>query len=123
MPSAGRISPRCPCGAQFHARTEELLLAPRRGAPQERGGRYFVLGNPGHADQDLLYTADTLGDLVENPRVLLDPNALSDDGTVAMTTAQVSPGGCVRRVRARRRWIRLAHGAGAGRRLRRGPAR
>jgi prolyl oligopeptidase len=73
--------------------TTALLTAPRQGVPWERGGRYFVIANPGELDQDLLYTADSLDELLESPRLLVDPNSLSDDGTVAMTAARVSPGG------------------------------
>ena len=37
--------------------TTALLTAPRRGTPWERGGRYFVIANPGELDQDQLFTA------------------------------------------------------------------
>lgn len=70
-----------------------LLTAPRRGVPWERGGRYFVVGNPGDLDQDQLFTAASLTDLLRAPTLLLDPNAHSIDGTVAMTAADVSPDG------------------------------
>src|SRR6478672_10879155 len=42
------------------ALTTALLTAPRRGVPWERGGRYFVVGNPGELDQDQLFCADGL---------------------------------------------------------------
>ncbi len=70
-----------------------LLTAPRRGVPWERGGRYFVVANPGELDQDQLFTAESLERLLASPTLLLDPNTLSDDGTVAMTAARVSPDG------------------------------
>ncbi|WP_395728139.1 prolyl oligopeptidase family protein [Nakamurella sp.] len=73
--------------------TTALLTAPRRGVPWERGGRYFVVGNPGELDQDQLFRADGLDELLDTPTLLLDPNALSADGTVAMTAARVSPDG------------------------------
>lgn len=73
--------------------TTALLTAARRGTPWERGGRYFVIANPGELDQDQLFTGATLGELLTTPTLLLDPNALSDDGTVAMTAAKVSPQG------------------------------
>ncbi len=73
--------------------TTALLTAPRRGVPWERGGRYFVVGNPGDLDQDQLFTAGSLTELLESPTLLLDPNTLSADGTVAMTAAEVSPDG------------------------------
>ena len=73
--------------------TTALLTAPRRGVPWERGGRYFVVGNPGDLDQDQLFTAASVEALLESPTLLLDPNTLSSDGTVAMTAARVSPDG------------------------------
>jgi len=73
--------------------TTALLTAPRRGAPWERGGRYFVVANPGELDQDQLFTAASLPELLSAPTLLLDPNGLSEDGTVAMTAARVSPQG------------------------------
>ncbi len=77
----------------FQRLTTALLTAPRRGVPWERGGRYFVIGNPGELDQDQLFTAGSLAELLESPTLLLDPNTLSPDGTVAMTAARVSPDG------------------------------
>jgi prolyl oligopeptidase len=75
------------------ALTTDLLTAPRRGVPWERGGRYFVVANPGELDQDQLLCADSLDELMTTPTLLLDPNVLSADGTVAMTAARVSPDG------------------------------
>jgi len=73
--------------------TTALLTAPRRGVPWERGGRYFVIANPGDLDQDQLYSGPSLDELLETPTLLVDPNTLSDDGTIAMTAVRVSPGG------------------------------
>lgn len=75
--------------------TTALLTAPRRGVPWERGGRYFVVANPGELDQDQLFCAQSLEQLLDAPTLLLDPNRLSDDGTVAMTAATVSPDGAL----------------------------
>jgi prolyl oligopeptidase len=82
-----------PAVQPFLQMTTALLTAPRRGVPWERGGRYFVIANPGDLDQDQLFTADTLGELLDHPELLLDPNTLSADGTVAMTAVRVSPDG------------------------------
>ncbi|HEY4994427.1 MAG TPA: hypothetical protein VII33_20340, partial [Nakamurella sp.] len=76
-----------------HRLTSALLTAARRGAPWERGGRYFLIANPGELDQDLLVTAESLAELFDSPTLLVDPNTLSTDGTVAMTAATVSPDG------------------------------
>ena len=77
----------------FLAVTTELLTAAHAGTPWERGGRYFRVANPGDLDQDQLLTGDTLDELLTAPRVLLDPNTLSADGTTALTAARVSPDG------------------------------
>jgi len=82
-----------PSRARFGELTTALVTAPRAGVPWERGGQYFQISNPGGRDQDILYTAGSLAELLESPRVLLDPNALSDDGTVALTAASVSDDG------------------------------
>jgi len=54
----------------------------RFGVPEKRGGRYFFLRNSGLENQSVLYTMDSPEDA---PRVLLDPNTLSNDGTAALT--------------------------------------
>ncbi len=55
-----------------------------------RRGRYFFTHNPGPLDQPMLYVQD--GPAAE-PRVLLDPNTLSTDGTTALTAYSPSPDG------------------------------
>ena len=55
-----------------------------------RGGRLFFTHNPGRLDQPILYVRDALD---AEPRVLIDPNTLSDDGTTALTAYAVSPDG------------------------------
>ena len=83
-----------PAAAPLLELTTALLTAPRRGVPWERGGRYFVIANPGELDQDQLFTAASLDDVDRPTRpCCLDPNTLSADGTVAMTAARVSPDG------------------------------
>ncbi len=63
---------------------------PKAWAPVKRGGRYFQLRNSGLQNQDVLFVLDSLEG---EPRVLLDPNDLSDDGTVALTSWEPSPDG------------------------------
>ena len=50
-------------------------------APAQYGGRYFYQHNNGLQNQNVLLVADSLA---AEPRVLLDPNTLSADGTVAL---------------------------------------
>ena len=54
----------------------------RYGAPFKEGGRYFYFGNSGLQNQSVLYVQDGRN---APARVLLDPNVLSQDGTVALS--------------------------------------
>lgn len=74
----------------YRARIRELWDAPAEGAPWQRGGQYFRQVNPGLLNQPLLQVAPS----PRGPwRTLLDPNALSADGTVALASTSVSPQG------------------------------
>lgn len=53
-------------------------------------GKYYFFRNDGLKNQSVLYRLDTLD---AEPVMLLDPNALSDDGTVALTGLTMSPDG------------------------------
>jgi len=74
----------------IHRRLEELWNHPRRYAPWRRGDRWFQLRNSGLEDQDVLWT---MAGAEDEGRVLLDPNVLAADGTVALTAAAVSADG------------------------------
>jgi prolyl oligopeptidase len=52
--------------------------------------RYFYFKNDGLQNQSVLYTLKTLDD---EPKVLLDPNKLSEDGTVALSGLSISEDG------------------------------
>jgi len=71
-------------------RLTELWNSPRWSAPSKRGGRYFYSRNDGLQPQAVLYVQPTL---TAQPRVLLDPNTLSTDGTVALSITSVSEDG------------------------------
>jgi prolyl oligopeptidase len=62
----------------------------RYGLPFKEGGRYFYFKNDGLQNQSVLYT---LSSLEAEPRVLLDPNQLSADGTVALSGVALSDDG------------------------------
>ena len=75
---------------EIRRRLTELWNYERYGMPVKEGGRYFFVKNAGLQNQNVLYTMDTL----DGPaRVLLDPNELSPDGTVALIAFNVSPDG------------------------------
>jgi prolyl oligopeptidase len=60
-------------------RVQELFDYPKLGAPERQGDRLFYMRNSGLQNQAVLYVKEKG---VE--RVLLDPNALAPDGTVAL---------------------------------------
>jgi hypothetical protein len=68
----------------------QLWNVERYGIPFREGGRYFFTKNDGLQNQSVLYTTDSLD---TEPKVLLDPNTLSSDGTVALSSYEVSPDG------------------------------
>lgn len=77
----------------FLAAATALLTAPRTGVPWERGGRYFLIGNPNATDQDQLFVAGSLAELGTGGRILLDPNTWSTDGTAALTGVRITSDG------------------------------
>ncbi|MCI0650879.1 MAG: prolyl oligopeptidase family serine peptidase [Planctomycetes bacterium] len=70
-----------PARSGIAARLERLWNYERYGNPIREGGRYYYFHNTGLQNQSVLYTADTLD---AAPRVFLDPNGWSADGTVAL---------------------------------------
>lgn len=62
-------------------RLTELYNFPKRGLPRRVGQRYFFFQNDGLQNQPLLYLQE--GPTGE-PRLVLDPNQWSEDGTIAL---------------------------------------
>ena len=62
-------------------RLTELANFPQYSPPMKEGGRYYYSKNDGLQNQAVLYRLDTLD---SQPRVLLDPNTWSKDGTIAL---------------------------------------
>jgi prolyl oligopeptidase len=71
-------------------RLTQLWNFERYDIPVKRGSRYFYTRNDGLQNQSVLYVADGLS---SQPRVLLDPNALSKDATIALGEYVPSPDG------------------------------
>ena len=67
----------------IHNRLEVLNRFKRQGLPsKENDGKYYFYANDGTKNQSVLYRSDSYDG---EPEVFLDPNELSDDGTVALT--------------------------------------
>jgi prolyl oligopeptidase len=71
-------------------RLRELWNYERYGLPERAGARYFYTRNDGLQDQSVLYVAEGLD---AEPRVAIDPNAWSGDGTTALAGWEPSPDG------------------------------
>jgi len=85
----------CPARQGIYDRLTELWNYERYSIPRWRTlntgeKRYFYLKNDGLQNQSLLYVQDGL---TGAPRVLLDPNGLSSDGTIALDSWSVSEDG------------------------------
>jgi prolyl oligopeptidase len=70
-------------------RLTELFNYPRLSVPTRRGDRYFYSRNTGLQNQSVLFVREGTGP----ERVLLDPNTLSADGTVALASAMTTRDG------------------------------
>jgi prolyl oligopeptidase len=88
-----------PARASLKARLTELWdyeqygyswLSEKDRVPVKVGGRYFFVEKKGKQNQGILYWAAALG---AEPRVLVDPNALSDDATASLADFSISPDG------------------------------
>ena len=71
-------------------RLTELWNYEKFGVPVKAGGRYYYFKNDGLQNQSVMYAIDTL---TSEPRVLIDPNSWSKDGTVALAATSFSDDG------------------------------
>jgi prolyl oligopeptidase len=79
-----------PARAKLKERLTKLWNYERYGTPSKEGGRYVFSKNDGLQNQSVLYT---MRSLEESPKVLLDPNKLSADGTMALASLSLSEDG------------------------------
>ncbi len=76
--------------AEIQKRYTELYNFEKYDRPWKEGGRYFWSRNDGLQQQSVYYVADSL---TAPPRVLLDPNTMSKDGTMSIAFTNVSRDG------------------------------
>lgn len=79
-----------PARDDIKKRLTKLWDYEKYGIPFREGNRYFYFKNNGLQNQSVLYTLKNLDD---KPEVLLDPNKLSEDGTVALSGTSISDDG------------------------------
>ncbi len=81
-----------PFRARLTERLEQLFNYPKYSEPVRRGATYFFSKNDGLQNQAVIYTQTGLDG---PPEVLLDPNALSPDGTTKLAVFSVSNDGAL----------------------------
>ena len=80
-----------PAREKIKARIEQLWDYPTQSAPSKHGDWYYISRNSGLQNQSVLYRKRDLTS--DEEELFLDPNALSEDGTVALNTATFSKDG------------------------------
>ncbi len=83
---------KIPALEKIKTRLTELWNFPKYETLSKAGGKYFFTKNDGLQNQAILYVQDSLD---SNPRPLLDPNTLSDNGTVALIEQFYSKDGSI----------------------------
>lgn len=76
-----------PYVSETKARMTELFDYEKYSCPVKHGGKYVFAKNDGLQNQSVLYIQDSL---TSEPRVMLDPNLLSTDGTAALSSSAFS---------------------------------
>ncbi|MDE5906235.1 MAG: prolyl oligopeptidase family serine peptidase, partial [Alistipes sp.] len=79
-----------PFRSAIRKRLTELWNYPKQGIPSRHGDAWYWFYNDGLQNQSVLYRADAPDGKCE---VFLDPNSLSDDGTVALSDVSFSEDG------------------------------
>jgi prolyl oligopeptidase len=73
---------QCTSRPKFKSLFEQLFNYERHGLVFRKGNRYYYSHNTGLQAQNVIYTLNSLDD--PEPKLFIDPNTLSEDGTVAL---------------------------------------
>ncbi|KAL2509059.1 Prolyl oligopeptidase family protein [Forsythia ovata] len=77
----------CETREKLHIQLTKMFDFPKYDTPFRAGDKFFYFHNTGLQPQKVLYIQDSLDG---KPEILLDPNTLSEDGTVALSMCAVS---------------------------------
>lgn len=81
---------KIPFREKIKERLTKIWDYPKYGTPFKKGNNYFFFKNEGMQNQSVLYIRDGLNG---EPKVFLDPNKLSEDGTIALGGMSLSNDG------------------------------
>ncbi|HKK10056.1 MAG TPA: hypothetical protein VJ939_04425, partial [Bacteroidales bacterium] len=81
---------KIPFREKVEKRLTKIWDYPKESAPFKEGGHYFVYKNSGLQNQSVIYIKE---DLEDEGKVFINPNTLSEDGTVSLTNFEVSDDG------------------------------
>ena len=84
-----------PAREWFAETMRAVVRRPRTGVPFVRSGHYVVTRNDGQQDQDVWYVAESLDGLLDDGRVLIDPNSFNAAGTDSVGFLTISPDGAL----------------------------
>ena len=82
---------KIPYRTKFFEHLKEVFNIPKFSCPSKQpNGKYYYYMNTGLQNQDVLYELDSLTKPTDQAQVLIDPNKFSEDGTVAISSANFS---------------------------------
>ncbi len=81
---------KIPFRESLKQRFTELMTYERFSAPSKKYGKYYYSHHDGKQNQSVMYVKDSLN---AEGELLLDPNTLSEDGTVALNSTAISKDG------------------------------
>jgi prolyl oligopeptidase len=75
---------------KFKDKLTDLMNYPKQGCPKRHGNYYYYFYNSGLLPQNVIYRQESLE---SEPEVFFDPNTLSEDGTISLSTYKFSESG------------------------------